>query len=89
MAKKQSIGLLINNPLNTIQPPRNPSQYGGASAMNKPDNIPNPLRHQSMESKQAYSMGASQFNSNKLMARQPGSQPQIQQNLTNIGMQKS
>lgn len=86
MAKKQSIGLLINNPLNTIQPPRNPSQYGGASAMNKPENLPNTLRHQSMEGKQAYGVSAGQFNSNKLIARQPGSQPQIQQNLTNIGM---
>lgn len=93
MAKKQSIGLLINNPLNTIQAPqqaRTQSQYGGLPAMSKADSIHNVLRHQTIENKQ-YCMSTSQINS-KLRelvgGRQPGS-AQIQQNLTNIGIQKS
>lgn len=92
MAKKQSIGLLINNPLNTIQAPqqaRNQSQYGGMPGMTKADSIHNVLRHQTIENKQSYNLSTSQIN-NKLreLGRQPGA-AQIQQNLTNIGIQKS
>lgn len=62
MAKKQSIGLLINNPLNTIQAPqqaRTQSQYGALPGMAKADSIHNVLRHQTIENKQSYCMSTS------------------------------
>lgn len=48
MSKKQSIDLLINNPLNSIQPrqigQRNPAQFGQRPGLVKSDSIHSLLR---------------------------------------------
>jgi len=94
MLKKPShnIGLLINNPLNSIKAPpqaRVPNNFA-ASGLSKSDSVHNIQRHQTTENKSSYSMSTSQINSNKFrdMIRQPGA-PGLSQNLTNIGIQKS